>query len=170
MSVESVRQELEEGWMRDQRRLRRIDRATLIIPALTIGFLFYLLIWTSNWSSSLIALSLFGVFTRLSVMVAFYAYLYPAFLGELRSEDPVRQAAAVSLLESQRRAVLFEIRKERFEPTSDEAIDALSVDEIRSWDEVANIPQRRRLLTIWRGVWAGMVLVVAFVMVRSFGA
>lgn len=168
MSVESEKQRLEAGWEGDKRRLKLLNRVTGVIPLFTIPFLFYLLIGRQNWSSSLIALSLYTVFTRVSIMVAYRAYLYPEFLGALADDDASTREAAMALVDTHRKEILYEILRERMEATEDEALAAITREEILSWPEVSAIPARRRLLTLWIAGWGVVTVLVALVVWRTW--
>lgn len=167
MTSANEMESLAVGFERDQRRLNLINRVTILIPILNILFLFYLLLVTENWSSALVALSLHGIFTRLSYMVAFRAYLYPKFMLEFVGESSARREEAEALLAAHRKSVLYEIQRERLEPTADEALEAIQIEEIASWDEVRDIDARRRFGKIWLVVWVVVSVIVYSIVYRA---
>ena len=167
MGVQEEKAQFYQQWLSDKRLLKRIDRATIVIPIVSVAILFWLLIARETWGPSLIALSLYNIFTRLSMMIAYRAFLYPGFFRALLKGDEPKREAAILLLDEHRKEILYEIRRERFEPTADEALNAISIDEICGWEEVAAISARRRFMVRWFYLWIAVSAVVAWLVIRA---
>lgn len=90
----------------DQRLRQIFNWGTLSVSLFAVITLLVLIMPLQRTSPWLIAFSLYSIATRLSVLVARSALLYPRFLLDLDSGDAARAGAALSVFERHRATIL----------------------------------------------------------------
>lgn len=157
---EGLRAELLAAWRAERRRARAWDRATVLGSFATLALLLTLLFGAGYDQWWLVVLSLFAVFTRACGLVVLRVFLYPRLLAELSSPVPERRRAARAVAEENRLALLYDIAVERHMDCEPAALEALSLDAVAAWPEVADIERWHR---IGRRTLAAWVVVAALV-------
>lgn len=140
-------------WARDRARVRWIGRGINVLSVVILCTLFYYLLVRENYSYGLIAMSFFFIFTRLSGFIAYRRFLVADALLALRDGTPDQQAAAARVVDAHRVVMLRDLRRERLESSSPEALASLDLNDIKTWKELDNVAWWARFATGWAIAW-----------------
>jgi hypothetical protein len=150
----------EEDLAWDRSIWRRIDIGAWLISLGSIVTLLILILPLGRTSPWLQALSLYGIFTRLSTFVAWKAFLFPPFLLHLKDEDPVLAAAALAVLERHRASIVKPILVDLLLARDPATVAAFPPEAVAKAAREHRIEERRRFARRWFVAWCLLTIVI----------
>lgn len=152
-AVESLSQQYKSSWERERAKVRALGRLCTLATILIIGTLFFFLIYLERWSSSLIVLSFFVIFTNLGRWVVYRLYLVPRFFRILRTGTDEEKHAAWAVIDAHRDTMLKPIVVEQRAPSKPEDIAALTMSTVAGWKDIDKIEWWETFARRWLVVW-----------------
>ena len=159
----------EQDLARDRALWRRIDIAAWLIALAAIVTLLILILPLGRTSPWLQALSLYGIFTRLSTFVAWKAFLFPPFLLRLEDDDPTVAAAALAVLERHRASIVKPILVDLLLARDPATIAAFPAEAVAKAAREHRIEERRRFARRWFVAWCLLTVVIWTTLVVTGG-
>src|SRR3990167_4858256 len=159
----------EDDLARDRSTWRQIDIGAWLVALAAIVTLLILILPLGRTSPWLQALSLYGIFTRVSTFVAWKAFLFPPFLLRLEDDDPVVAAAALAVLERHRTSIVKPILVDLLLARDPAAIAALPAEALSNVAREHRIEERRRFARRWFVAWCLLTVVIWTTLVVTGG-
>lgn len=159
----------EQELARDRATWLRIDIGAWLISLGSIVTLLILILPLGRTSPWLQALSLYGIFTRLSTFVAWKAFLFPPFLLHLEDNDPVVAAAALAVLERHRAGIVKPILVDLLLARDPATVAAFPAEAVAKAAREHRIKERRRFARRWFVAWCLLTVVIWTTLVATGG-